>query len=194
MQTLDAFLSVGPSEESVEPTCGALNGLGLTMVSILSTLLTNITLPTFIQEVLSTLTKPLAHLYEQFSRFVEFSHPSYIECCCCFFPCVTLFVFSLQKFWWTIKAQCNAWTQGKNLPGCKFEIETTAALICIFMFSPSWRNWPQTCLAAFRHNWLCTTMRCLLCCRPCSVCFFRTRASKFALLSLSSGMPPLEML
>ncbi|XDV30581.1 hypothetical protein PO909_033469 [Leuciscus waleckii] len=76
MQTLDAFLSVDPSEESVEPTCGALNGLGLTMVSILSTLLTNITLPTFIQEVLSTLTKPLAHLYEQFSSSDEPSKPS----------------------------------------------------------------------------------------------------------------------
>ncbi|XP_077073107.1 telomere-associated protein RIF1 [Siphateles boraxobius] len=76
MQTLDAFLSVDPSEESVESTCGALNGLGLTMVSILSTLLTNITLPTFIQEVLSTLTKPLAHLYEQFSSYDEPSKPS----------------------------------------------------------------------------------------------------------------------
>ncbi|XP_056107865.1 telomere-associated protein RIF1 [Rhinichthys klamathensis goyatoka] len=76
MQTLDAFLSVNPSEESVEPTCGALNGLGLAMVSILSTLLTNITLPTFIQEVLSTLTKPLSHLYERFSSYDEPSKPS----------------------------------------------------------------------------------------------------------------------
>lgn len=75
MQTLDAFLSVDPSEESVEPTCGALNGLGLTVVSILSTLFTNITLPTFIQEVLFTLTKPLAQLYERFSRCVTISHP-----------------------------------------------------------------------------------------------------------------------
>ncbi|KAK7154036.1 hypothetical protein R3I94_007412 [Phoxinus phoxinus] len=76
MQTLDAFLSVDPSEESVEPTCGALNGLGLTMVSILSSLLTNITMPTFIQEVLSTLTKPLAHLYEQFSSYEDPPKPS----------------------------------------------------------------------------------------------------------------------
>ncbi|XP_051760992.1 telomere-associated protein RIF1 isoform X5 [Ctenopharyngodon idella] len=76
MQTLDAFLSVDPSEESVEPTCGALNGLGLTVVSILSTLFTNITLPTFIQEVLFTLTKPLAQLYERFSSYDEPSKPS----------------------------------------------------------------------------------------------------------------------
>ncbi|KAG1959922.1 telomere-associated protein RIF1 [Pimephales promelas] len=76
IQTLDAFLSVNPSEESVEPACGALNGIGLVMVSILSTLLTNITLPTFLQEVLSTLTKPLSHLYEQFSSYDEPSKPS----------------------------------------------------------------------------------------------------------------------
>ncbi|XP_067299841.1 telomere-associated protein RIF1 [Pseudorasbora parva] len=75
MQTLDAFLSVDPSEESAEPTCGALNGLGLPVVSILSTLFSNITLPTFIQEVLSSLTKPLAHLYEQFSSYDEPSKP-----------------------------------------------------------------------------------------------------------------------
>lgn len=79
MQTLDALLSVDPSEESVEPTCGALNGICLAVVSILSTLFNNVTLPTFIQEVLSTLTKPLAQLYEKFSRCVEFLHPSYIE-------------------------------------------------------------------------------------------------------------------
>ncbi|XP_048050059.1 telomere-associated protein RIF1 isoform X2 [Megalobrama amblycephala] len=76
MQTLDAFLSVDTSEESVEPTCGTLNGLGLTVVSILTTLFTNITLPTFIQEVLSTLTKPLAQLYEQFSSYDDPTKPS----------------------------------------------------------------------------------------------------------------------
>ncbi|KAK9969221.1 hypothetical protein ABG768_027416 [Culter alburnus] len=76
MQTLDAFLSVDTSEESAEPTCGTLNGLGLTVVSILTTLFTNITLPTFIQEVLSTLTKPLAQLYEQFSSYDDPSKPS----------------------------------------------------------------------------------------------------------------------
>lgn len=62
MQTLDAFLTADPSEESVEP----LNELGSALVSILSSLFTNITLPSFIQEVLSSLTKPLARLYEQF--------------------------------------------------------------------------------------------------------------------------------
>uniref|UniRef100_A0A8C2D5T5 Replication timing regulatory factor 1 n=1 Tax=Cyprinus carpio TaxID=7962 RepID=A0A8C2D5T5_CYPCA len=71
MQTLDAFLSVDLSEASVESTSGVFSGIGLTLVSNLSTLFTNITLPTFIQEVLSTLTKPLAHIFEQFSRCLE---------------------------------------------------------------------------------------------------------------------------
>uniref|UniRef100_A0A9J8AJI8 Replication timing regulatory factor 1 n=1 Tax=Cyprinus carpio carpio TaxID=630221 RepID=A0A9J8AJI8_CYPCA len=71
MQTLDAFLSVDLSEASVESTSGVFSGIGLTLVSNLSTLFTNITLPTFIQEVLSTLTKPLAHIFEQFSSHDE---------------------------------------------------------------------------------------------------------------------------
>uniref|UniRef100_A0A671K3Q2 Telomere-associated protein RIF1-like n=1 Tax=Sinocyclocheilus anshuiensis TaxID=1608454 RepID=A0A671K3Q2_9TELE len=71
MQTLDAFLSVDLSEASVESTSGVFSGIGLTLVSILSTLFTNITLPTFIQEVLSTLTKPLTCLFEQFSSHDE---------------------------------------------------------------------------------------------------------------------------
>ncbi|XP_016387851.1 telomere-associated protein RIF1-like [Sinocyclocheilus rhinocerous] len=71
MQTLDAFLSVDLSEASVESTSGVFSGIGLTLVSNLSTLFTNITLPTFIQEVLSTLTKPLARLFEQFSSHDE---------------------------------------------------------------------------------------------------------------------------
>uniref|UniRef100_A0A8C1JAN2 Replication timing regulatory factor 1 n=1 Tax=Cyprinus carpio TaxID=7962 RepID=A0A8C1JAN2_CYPCA len=71
MQTLDAFLSVDLSEASVESTSGVFSGIGLTLVSNLSTLFTNITLPTFIQEVLSTLAKPLAHIFEQFSRYLE---------------------------------------------------------------------------------------------------------------------------
>uniref|UniRef100_A0A673KUC0 Telomere-associated protein RIF1-like n=1 Tax=Sinocyclocheilus rhinocerous TaxID=307959 RepID=A0A673KUC0_9TELE len=68
VQTLDAFLSVDFSEASVESTGGVLNGIGLTLVSNLSTLFTNITLPTFIQEVLSSLTKPLSCLFELVSR------------------------------------------------------------------------------------------------------------------------------
>uniref|UniRef100_A0A671K182 Telomere-associated protein RIF1-like n=1 Tax=Sinocyclocheilus anshuiensis TaxID=1608454 RepID=A0A671K182_9TELE len=88
MQTLDAFLSVDLSEASVESTSGVFSGIGLTLVSILSTLFTNITLPTFIQEVLSTLTKPLTCLFEQFSRCVTFSYPSYFEHS--FFHCLTL--------------------------------------------------------------------------------------------------------
>uniref|UniRef100_A0A8C1U4W3 Replication timing regulatory factor 1 n=1 Tax=Cyprinus carpio TaxID=7962 RepID=A0A8C1U4W3_CYPCA len=71
MQTLDAFLSVDLSEASVESTSGVFSGIGLTLVSNLSTLFTNITLPTFIQEVLSTLTKPLAHIFEQFSSGIN---------------------------------------------------------------------------------------------------------------------------
>ncbi|XP_043104798.1 telomere-associated protein RIF1 [Puntigrus tetrazona] len=71
MQTLNAFLSVDLSEASVEFTSGVFNGIGLTLVSNLSTLFTNINLPTFIQEVLSTLNKPLAQLFEQFSSHDE---------------------------------------------------------------------------------------------------------------------------
>uniref|UniRef100_A0A672T774 Telomere-associated protein RIF1-like n=1 Tax=Sinocyclocheilus grahami TaxID=75366 RepID=A0A672T774_SINGR len=71
MQTLDAFLSVDLLEASVESTSGVFSGIGLTLVSILSTLFTNITLPTFIQEVLSTLTKSLARLFKQVSRCLE---------------------------------------------------------------------------------------------------------------------------
>ncbi|XP_058643157.1 telomere-associated protein RIF1 [Onychostoma macrolepis] len=71
MQTLDAFLSVDLSEASVESTSGVFSGIGLTLVSNLSTLFTNITLPTFIQEVLSTLTKSLACLFEHFSSHDE---------------------------------------------------------------------------------------------------------------------------
>ncbi|XP_056321218.1 telomere-associated protein RIF1 [Danio aesculapii] len=63
MQTLEAFLTAESPEESVE----TLNGLCSALVSILSSLFTNITLPSFIQEVLSSLTKPLARLYKQFS-------------------------------------------------------------------------------------------------------------------------------
>ncbi|XP_059356010.1 telomere-associated protein RIF1-like isoform X2 [Carassius carassius] len=88
MQTLDAFLSVDLSEASVEST----SGIGLMLVSNLSTLFTNITLPTFIQEVLSILTKPLAHLFQQFSRCVAFSYPLYFELSFCHYR--TLFVFS----------------------------------------------------------------------------------------------------
>lgn len=75
-QLLDAFLSSEPSEASAESTGGVLNGLGLTLISILSILFTNITLPTCIQEVLSTVTQPLARLYEEYSRFDEQSKPS----------------------------------------------------------------------------------------------------------------------
>ncbi|XP_016093594.1 telomere-associated protein RIF1-like isoform X2 [Sinocyclocheilus grahami] len=71
MQTLDAFLSVDLLEASVESTSGVFSGIGLTLVSILSTLFTNITLPTFIQEVLSTLTKSLARLFKQVSSHDE---------------------------------------------------------------------------------------------------------------------------
>uniref|UniRef100_A0A671PMC3 Telomere-associated protein RIF1-like n=1 Tax=Sinocyclocheilus anshuiensis TaxID=1608454 RepID=A0A671PMC3_9TELE len=71
VQTLDAFLSVDFSEASVESTVGVLNGVGLMLVSNLSTLFTNITLPTFIQEVLSSLTKPLSCLFELVSRCLE---------------------------------------------------------------------------------------------------------------------------
>ncbi|RXN29100.1 telomere-associated RIF1 [Labeo rohita] len=71
VQTLDAFLSVDPSEASVESNGGVLNAVGLTLLSNLSALFTNITLPTFIQEVLTTLTKPLAHLFEQCSSHDE---------------------------------------------------------------------------------------------------------------------------
>uniref|UniRef100_A0A672Q2N7 Telomere-associated protein Rif1 N-terminal domain-containing protein n=1 Tax=Sinocyclocheilus grahami TaxID=75366 RepID=A0A672Q2N7_SINGR len=71
VQTLDAFLSVDFSEASVESTGGVLNGIGLTLVSNLSTLFTNITLPTFIQEVLSSLTKPLSCLFELVSSHDE---------------------------------------------------------------------------------------------------------------------------
>ncbi|XP_005167632.1 telomere-associated protein RIF1 isoform X1 [Danio rerio] len=63
IQTLEAFLTADHSEESAEP----LNGIGSALVSILTSLFTNITLPSFLQEVLSSLTKPLARLYEQFS-------------------------------------------------------------------------------------------------------------------------------
>ncbi|XP_026127453.1 telomere-associated protein RIF1-like isoform X2 [Carassius auratus] len=63
IQTLDAFLTMDLSKASVEST----SGIGLMLVSNLSTLFTNITLPTFIQEVLSILTKPLAHLFQPFS-------------------------------------------------------------------------------------------------------------------------------
>ncbi|KAK2905084.1 hypothetical protein Q8A67_006883 [Cirrhinus molitorella] len=71
VQTLDAFLSVDLSEASEESTSGVLNGIGLTLVSNLSALFTNITLPTFIQEVLTTLAKPLAHLFKLFSSHDE---------------------------------------------------------------------------------------------------------------------------
>ncbi|TRY59293.1 hypothetical protein DNTS_016369 [Danionella cerebrum] len=68
MQTLDGFLSV----ESSEASQGSLvNGLGVVLVSILSSLFTNITLPTFFQELLSTLSTPLARLYELFSSCDE---------------------------------------------------------------------------------------------------------------------------
>ncbi|XP_026074056.1 telomere-associated protein RIF1 [Carassius auratus] len=70
VQTLEAFLSVDFSEASVEST-GVLNGIGLTLVSNLSTVFTNITLPTFIQEVLSSLTKPLSRLFELVSSHDE---------------------------------------------------------------------------------------------------------------------------
>lgn len=90
MQTLDAFLSVDLSETSVESTGGVFSGICLTLVSNLSTLFSNITLPTFIQEMLSTLTKPLARLFEQFSR-CDISYPSYFEHS--FFHCLTLFFF-----------------------------------------------------------------------------------------------------
>ncbi|XP_051566693.1 telomere-associated protein RIF1-like isoform X3 [Myxocyprinus asiaticus] len=72
MQTLEAFLALDLSETSAEPT----SGLCLTLISILSILFTNITLPTFIQEVLSTITKPLACFFEQFSSFDEQSNHS----------------------------------------------------------------------------------------------------------------------
>ncbi|XP_042619526.1 telomere-associated protein RIF1-like [Cyprinus carpio] len=71
VQTLEAFLSVDFSEASVESTGGVVNGIGLTLISSLSTLFTNITLPTFIQEVLSSLTKPLSRLFELVSRHDE---------------------------------------------------------------------------------------------------------------------------
>uniref|UniRef100_A0A8C2FC70 Replication timing regulatory factor 1 n=1 Tax=Cyprinus carpio TaxID=7962 RepID=A0A8C2FC70_CYPCA len=71
VQTLEAFLSVDFSEASVESTGGVVNGIGLTLISSLSTLFTNITLPTFIQEVLSSLTKPLSRLFELVSSHDE---------------------------------------------------------------------------------------------------------------------------
>ncbi|XP_052004650.1 telomere-associated protein RIF1-like isoform X2 [Xyrauchen texanus] len=72
MQTLEAFLALNPSEASAEPNCG----LGLTLISIFSILFTNIKMPTFIQEVLSTITKPLARFFEQFPSFDEESKHS----------------------------------------------------------------------------------------------------------------------
>ncbi|XP_073701899.1 telomere-associated protein RIF1 [Garra rufa] len=71
VQTLDAFLSVDLSGASVESTSGVLNGIGLTLLSNLSALFTNISLPTFIQEVLTILAKPLARLFEQCSSHDE---------------------------------------------------------------------------------------------------------------------------
>ncbi|XP_051564619.1 telomere-associated protein RIF1-like isoform X2 [Myxocyprinus asiaticus] len=72
MKTLEAFLALDPSEASAEPT----DGLGLTIITILSIIFTNITLPTFIQEVLSTISKPLAQFFKQFSSFDEESKHS----------------------------------------------------------------------------------------------------------------------
>lgn len=71
IQTLDAFLALDPSEASAGSSGGVLNGLGLTLIAILSILFTNITLPTYIQEMLSAVTQPLARLYEQCSSFDE---------------------------------------------------------------------------------------------------------------------------
>ncbi|KAI7808890.1 putative telomere-associated protein RIF1 [Triplophysa rosa] len=70
IQTLDAFLALDPSEASAE-TGGVLNRLALTLIGIMSMLFTNITLPTHIQEMLSTITQPLARLYVQYSSFDE---------------------------------------------------------------------------------------------------------------------------
>ncbi|XP_051998005.1 telomere-associated protein RIF1-like [Xyrauchen texanus] len=72
MKTLEAFLALDPSETSAEPT----DGLGLTIITILSIVFANITLPTFIREVLSTISKPLAHFFKQFSSFDEQSKHS----------------------------------------------------------------------------------------------------------------------
>ncbi|KAA0715825.1 Telomere-associated protein RIF1 [Triplophysa tibetana] len=73
IQTLDAFLALDPLEASAEATGGVLNGLALTLIGIMSMLFTNITLPTHIQEMLSTITQPLTRLYVQYSSFDEHS-------------------------------------------------------------------------------------------------------------------------
>ncbi|XP_056611122.1 telomere-associated protein RIF1 isoform X2 [Triplophysa dalaica] len=73
IQTLEAFLALDPSEASAEATGGVLNGLGMTLIGIMSMLFSNMTLPTHIQEMLSTITQPLTRLYVQYSSFDEHS-------------------------------------------------------------------------------------------------------------------------
>ncbi|XP_036421805.1 telomere-associated protein RIF1 [Colossoma macropomum] len=61
VQSLEAFLALNSSDESSV----VLSGIGVMLVSIVSTLFTNLSLPNVIQESLATLTKPLALLYGQ---------------------------------------------------------------------------------------------------------------------------------
>ncbi|KAL6484729.1 hypothetical protein MHYP_G00067740 [Metynnis hypsauchen] len=57
VQSLEAFLALNSSDEG--------SGIGVMLVSIVSTLFVNLSLPTVIQESLASLTKPLALLYGQ---------------------------------------------------------------------------------------------------------------------------------
>lgn len=58
LQSLEAFLALEGPEVSSEAA-------GLTLVSIMSTLFTNLALATAIQEALVSLTQPLTHFYKQ---------------------------------------------------------------------------------------------------------------------------------
>ncbi|XP_062861984.1 telomere-associated protein RIF1 [Trichomycterus rosablanca] len=61
VQSLEAFLTLVPSEENST----VLSGVGTMLISSLSTIFTNLALPTVIQASLGSLTKPLAQLYGQ---------------------------------------------------------------------------------------------------------------------------------
>ncbi|KAL7881793.1 hypothetical protein AOLI_G00086410 [Acnodon oligacanthus] len=61
LQSLETFLALNSSDEG----SAVLSGIGVLLVSIVSTLFANFSLPTVIQESLASLTKPLALLYGQ---------------------------------------------------------------------------------------------------------------------------------
>uniref|UniRef100_A0AAR2LD23 Telomere-associated protein Rif1 N-terminal domain-containing protein n=1 Tax=Pygocentrus nattereri TaxID=42514 RepID=A0AAR2LD23_PYGNA len=66
VQSLEAFLALNSPYEG----SAVLSSIGVMLVSIVSTLFVNLSLPTVIQESLASLTKPLALLYGQVGRLV----------------------------------------------------------------------------------------------------------------------------